>query len=89
MKFVERKASTAKSKHTPEDFAVMKQAFLDDVVAVATIEDITPELTGAKLAFIWFQHQRRQWIEKGTNMLKSLGLMITTQSHSLLWKPHR
>lgn len=78
MKFVKRKASTAKSKHNPEDFAAMKQAFLDDVVAVATMGDITPDITGAKLAFIWFQHQRRQWIEKGTNMLKFLGLMINT-----------
>ena len=44
MKFVKRKATTAKSKHTPEDFAAVKQAFLDDVVAVATMEDVPPEL---------------------------------------------
>ena len=39
-----RKATTAKSKHTPKDFAATKQAFLDDVVAVATMEDVPPEL---------------------------------------------
>jgi hypothetical protein len=44
MKFVKRKATTAKSKHTPEDFAAVKQAFLDDVEAVVTMEDIPPEL---------------------------------------------
>ena len=53
MKFVRRKATTAKTKHTPEDFAAVKTAFLDDVVAVATMEDIT-----SKLAFILFQRQR-------------------------------
>ena len=44
MNFVRRKATTAKSKHTPKDFAATKQAFLDDVVAVATMEDVPPEL---------------------------------------------
>ncbi len=44
MKFVRRKATTAKSKHTPEDFAAVKKAFLDDVVAVVTMDDIPPEL---------------------------------------------
>jgi len=44
MKFVRRKATTAKSKHTPKDFAVMKRAFLDDVVAVVTMDDVPPEL---------------------------------------------
>lgn len=44
MKFVKRKATTAKSKYTPKDFEAVKQAFLDDVVAVVTMEDIPPEL---------------------------------------------
>ena len=44
MKFVRRKATTAKSKHTPEDFAAAKTAFLDDVVAVVTMDDVPPEL---------------------------------------------
>ena len=38
MNFMRRKATTAKSKHTPKDFAATKQAFLDNVVAVATME---------------------------------------------------
>ena len=42
MKFVRRKATTTKSKHTPENFAAVKQAFLDDVVALATMEDVPP-----------------------------------------------
>ena len=42
--FVKRKASTAKSKHAPEDFARLKKAFLDEVVAVVEMENIPPEL---------------------------------------------
>ena len=44
MKFVRRKATTAKSKHTPKDFAAMKRAFLDDVIAVVPMDDVPPEL---------------------------------------------
>ena len=43
-KFVKRKATTAKSKHAPKDFAAVKRVFLDDVIAVATMEDVPPEL---------------------------------------------
>lgn len=44
MNFVRRKATTAKSRHTPTDFAAVKEAFLNDVVAVVTMDDIPPEL---------------------------------------------
>lgn len=44
MKFVRRKATTAKSKYAPDDFAAVKRVFLDDVVAVTTMEDVPPEL---------------------------------------------
>ena len=44
MNFVKRKATTAKSKYTPEDFARRKQAFLDEVVGVVEMEEIPPEL---------------------------------------------
>ena len=44
MNFVKRKATTAKSKQTPTDFAAAKAAFLNDVVAVVTMDDIPPEL---------------------------------------------
>ena len=37
MNFVKRKATTSKSKHTPKDFARLKKAFLDEVVAVVEI----------------------------------------------------
>ena len=41
---VKRKATTAKSKQTPADFTAAKAAFLNDVVAVVTMDDIPPEL---------------------------------------------
>lgn len=44
MKFVKRKATTAKSKLAVENFEAVKDDFLDDVVAVASMEDIPPEL---------------------------------------------
>ena len=44
MNFVKRKATTAKSKYTPEDFARQKQAFLDEVVGVMEMEELPPEL---------------------------------------------
>ena len=55
MKFVQRKATTAKSKYTVENFAEIKKAFLQDVVSVVTMEEVPPELilnwdqTGIKL----------------------------------------
>ena len=82
MKFVRRKATTAKSKHTPEDFAAVKQAFLDDMVALATMEDVPPELvlnwdqTGIHLvpASTWTMDK------EGSNTLKSLGPMTNDKS---------
>lgn len=44
MKFVQRKVTTAKSKHTVEDFDRLKEEFLNDVVATVEIEEIPPEL---------------------------------------------
>ena len=44
MKFVRRKATTSKSKHTPIDFAKLKEAFLDDVHAMVNMEEIPAEL---------------------------------------------
>ena len=44
MKFVKRKATTAKSKYTLENFAQLKQRFLQDVVATVSMEEIPPEL---------------------------------------------
>ena len=39
MKFVKRKATKVKSKH----FEAVKDAFLDDVVAVVSMENIPPK----------------------------------------------
>ena len=44
MKFVKRKATTAKSKYAPDDFARVKQAFLNEVVQVVEMEEIPAEL---------------------------------------------
>ena len=44
MNFVKQKATTAKSKHTPADFAAAEEAFLNDVIAVVTMDDIPSEL---------------------------------------------
>ncbi len=44
MQFVKRKATTAKSKHKPQDFIKLKEAFLADVSSVVEIEDIPAEL---------------------------------------------
>ena len=44
MNFVKRKATTSKSKHSPEDFVELKRAFLEEVVAVVKMEEIPPEL---------------------------------------------
>ena len=44
MKFVRRKATTSKSKHTPANFEQLKESFLNDVVSVVTMEEIPPQL---------------------------------------------
>ena len=55
MKFVQRKATTSKSKYTPENFSAVKKSFLEDVVTTVDMEGIPPELimnwdqTGIKL----------------------------------------
>ena len=43
MNFVQRKATTSKSKYTEGDFVALKEAFLDDKSEVL-MEDIPPEL---------------------------------------------
>ena len=40
MNFVKRKATTAKSKYAPDDFARVKQAFVNEVVQVVEMEEI-------------------------------------------------
>ena len=72
MNFVKRKASTAKSKHAPEDFARLKKAFLDEVVAVVEMENIPPELI---LIWdqTWFQHLLGPCISWELDVLKYQG----------------
>ena len=66
MKFVKRKATTAKSKYTGSDFKEVKKNFLDEVVATVKMEEIPPELilnwdqTGVKIvpSSTWTMDQR-------------------------------
>ena len=44
IKFVQRKATTAKSKHTVANLATLKRQFLADVLATVTMEEIPTEL---------------------------------------------
>lgn len=44
MEFVQRKATTAKSKQSGMNFAEQKKLFLDEVKATVTMEEIPPEL---------------------------------------------
>ena len=44
MKFVQRKAITARSKHTIANFNELKESFLTDVVTTVTMEEIPPDL---------------------------------------------
>ena len=44
MNFVQRKATTAKSKETKADFAERKSSLLADMAATVTMEEIPPEL---------------------------------------------
>ena len=44
MNFVQRKVTTAKSKHTIADFNHLKRQFLRDVVTTVELEEIPPEL---------------------------------------------
>ena len=66
MKFVRRKATTAKSKHTPKDFASLKESFLDDVVATVTMENIPMELI-------------LNWDQTGIKMVPSSGWTMDRQ----------
>ena len=44
MKYVKRRATTSKSRSVIEDFDAVKEEFLQQVVAVVTMEEIPPEL---------------------------------------------
>ena len=66
MTFVQRKATAAKNKHVPEDFASLKNSFLADVVATVRVEEILAELilnwdqTGIKIvpSYAWTLEQK-------------------------------
>ena len=76
MKFVQRKATTAKSKFTPVDYETLKKSFLADVVATVTMEEIPAELilnwdqTGIKIvpSSTWTMER------KGANRVEMVGV---------------
>lgn len=55
MNFVQRRATTAKSKQSDTDSAMLKKSFLEDIFTTVTMEEVPPELilnwdqTGIKL----------------------------------------
>jgi len=54
MYFVQRKATTSKSKQSVEEFDLIRRAYLEDFVATVEMEEIPPQLifnwdTGIKL----------------------------------------
>ena len=58
MDFVQRRATTAKSKHSIADFSALKKSFLRDVVATVTMEEIP---AGTRLESNWSHHHLGQW----------------------------
>ena len=66
MNFVQRKVTTAKSKHAVAEFRELKEQFLAEVVATVEMEEIPPELilnwdqTGIKIvpSSTWTMEQR-------------------------------
>lgn len=70
MKFVKRRATTSKSKFTPENFAELKADFLDDLSSIVELEDIPPELvlnwdqTGVKLVPVSNHTMDRQGLRR-------------------------
>ena len=76
MNFVQRRATTAKSKHSIENFFVLKDSFLDSVCTTVTMEEIPAELimnwdqTGIKIvpSSSWTMEQRDSKMVKMTSV---------------------
>ena len=92
MKFVQRKVTTAKSKHTIADFTQLKEQFLQDVVATVEMKKILPELirnwdqTGIKIvpSNTWTMDQQGvKWVEMCGAKDKRL-IMAVFVDHSLV-----
>ena len=59
MKFVQRKVTTAKSKHAVTEFNQLKERFLAEVVATVQMEEI-------QLGSNWDQDCTKQHLDHGT-----------------------
>ena len=76
MKFVKRKATTAKSKFSNANFAEVKKEFLNDLAAIVELEEIPPQLvlnwdqTGIKLVPVSSHTMDRQ----GCNRVEVTGV---------------
>jgi len=76
MHFVQRKATTSKSKQSVEEFDLIRRAYLEDFVATVEIEEIPPQLifnwdqTGIKLV------PSTSWTmaERGSKRVELIGL---------------
>ena len=80
MKFVHRKATTAKSKYTVENFAEVEKAFLQEVVSVVTVEEqLNLSLIGTRLALNLCRLLPGQWIIEEPRELSWWVLMINNR----------
>ena len=76
MHFVQRKATTSKSKQSVEEFDLIRRAYLEDFVATVEMEEIPPQLifnwdqTGIKLV------PPTSWTmaERGSKRVELIGL---------------
>ena len=86
MGYVQRKATTSKSKYTAQNFSEVKQTFLNDLNAIITMEEIPPELvlnwdqTGVKYVPVnsWTMDKR------GSKRVKLVGLQDKRQITAVL-----
>ena len=77
MKFVQRKATTSKSKHIVQNFAHLKEAFLADVTATVTMEEVpNSSSTGIKQASNLSQTRLGRWQDMGRRGWSWLVLVI-------------
>ena len=86
MKFVQRKASTAKSKQSTADFEQLKSEFLRNVPTIVFMEDIKPDLifnwvqTGVKIV----QYSSWTFEKKGSKRVEISGLEDKRQITAVL-----
>ena len=84
---VQRRATTAKSRHSIDNFYALKKSFLDDVCATVTMEEVLLELimnwdqTGIKLVLSssWMMEQR------GSQRVEMICVIDKQQITAIFW----